>query len=189
MNRDEKLLKKSAPRFASVPAAVPAAITLLALGGAAVGAPVYRLIVKRLALKQFERLSRGDVTPIVASMTPDVHHYFPGNHTLGGERTSKEAVERWFGRLTRLFPAIRFYVQGVAVSGPPWDTIVALEWTSHAPLPDGASYDNRGAHVIRLHFGKVTSFHAYMDSQRSVAALEHLARHGFDEATAPQIEG
>ncbi|CAA9464249.1 MAG: hypothetical protein AVDCRST_MAG12-115 [uncultured Rubrobacteraceae bacterium] len=32
----------------------------------------------------------------------------------------------------------------------------------------------------------MTSFHAYMDSQRT-AALEHLARHGVEETRAPQI--
>jgi len=53
------------------------------------------------------------------------------------------------------------------------------------PLTGGVSYDNRGAHVIRLRFGRVTSFHAYMDSQRSAAALDRPARHGIAEATAP----
>lgn len=148
---------------------------------------MYQMIVRRIGLTAFESLNRGDTASLLAKMTSDVTHYFPGDHTLGGRRTNKVDVTRWFNRLTTLFPSMHFTVQGVASSGWPWDTMLAIEWTSHAPLPDGSSYDNLGAHVIGLRWGKVVSFHAYMDSQTTAAALQRIAATGVTEATAPQI--
>lgn len=148
---------------------------------------MYRIIVRRIGLKAFQSLNRGETASMLASMSPDVTHYFPGDHTLGGRRTNKADVARWFTRLTTLFPDMQFTVQGVASSGWPWNTMLAIEWTSHAPLPDGSSYDNLGTHVIRLRWGKIVSFHAYMDSQTTAAALLRIAATGVTEATAPQI--
>jgi len=70
----------------------------------------------------------------------------------------------------------------------PWNTMMAVEWTASAPLPDGTPYDNLGTHVIQLRWGKVTRFHAYMDSQLSAAAIDRLALSGVAEAHAPQIQ-
>lgn len=167
----------------------PGSVPLAAGALLALAAPLYRLIVGRLAREQFARLSRGETAAMVAGMTPDVHHYFPGDHALAGERTSRAAVERWFARLTTLIPGIRFDVRRVAVAGWPWDTVAAVEWTSHALLPDGTPYDNRGTHVIRLRWGRATAFSAYLDSQRTAAALDRLAALGVAEASAAPIVG
>lgn len=148
---------------------------------------VYQMIVRRIGLRAFQSLNRGDTARMLDNMTSDVVHYFPGDHTLGGRRTNKADVTRWFARLTTLFPGLHFTVEGVASRGWPWDTMLAVEWTSHGPLPDGSSYDNLGTHVIRLRWGKVVSFHAYMDSQTTAAALLRIAATGVSEATAPQI--
>ena len=44
---------------------------------------MYRLVVERLALMQLGRLSRGKVEPVIGSMSPDVHHYYPGTTPSG----------------------------------------------------------------------------------------------------------
>ena len=56
-------------------------------------------------------------------MADDVHHVFPGDNALGGERHSREAFER----LYRLIPEIEFEVRDMAVRGWPWDTTIAVE--------------------------------------------------------------
>jgi ketosteroid isomerase-like protein len=87
---------------------------------------IYRAIVKRRARGIFANLSRGDWKPTTADIADDVHHVFPGANALGGERHSREAMERWFERLYRLLPEIEFDVRDVAVRGWPWDTAVAI---------------------------------------------------------------
>jgi ketosteroid isomerase-like protein len=50
----------------------------------------------------FDGLSRSDYTLAVGGLADDVHHVFAGDHALGGERHSKDAVRRWFERVFRL---------------------------------------------------------------------------------------
>ncbi|MGY1670864.1 nuclear transport factor 2 family protein [Geodermatophilus sp. SYSU D00710] len=151
---------------------------------------VYHAVVRRRIRRAFALLSTGQVDALVAQMAPDVHHTFPGDHALGGERTDREAVRAWLQRLHRLFPGLRFDVGAMACSGPPWDTVVGVEWTNAGPLRHGSAYANRGAHVLRLRWGRLTSFHAYLhDAEESAATLRRLAAAGIAEAAAPPITG
>ena len=63
---------------------------------------VYRAIVKRKARGLFASLSEGDWPAAVEDVADDVHHIFPGDNSLGGERHSRAAMEAWFERLYRL---------------------------------------------------------------------------------------
>ncbi|WP_375426669.1 nuclear transport factor 2 family protein [uncultured Friedmanniella sp.] len=149
---------------------------------------MYHLIVRRQIRRAFAALSRGDADALLAQMGPDVHHRFPGEHALGGERSTSEDVARWLERLFRLFPGLTFRIDALAVSGPPWDTVIGAEWTNSGTLLDGSGYHNRGAHILRLRWGKLTSFHAYLDDgEESDAALVRLADAGLAEAAAPPI--
>jgi ketosteroid isomerase-like protein len=57
-----------------------------------------------------------------------------------------------------------------------------------ATLADGYWYGNRGAHMIRLRRGRITSFHAYLDDGEHLAeTLRHLAAQGVTEAAAEPI--
>ena len=70
-----------------------------------------------------------------------------------------------------------------------WDTTAIIEWRDIATLANGdTSYFNDGTHVIRLHWGKVVSVHAYLDTAQVVYALRNLAQEGFAEAEAAPIE-
>jgi ketosteroid isomerase-like protein len=150
---------------------------------------IYKAIVKRKARDLFAALSRGDWKAATKDLVDDVHHVFPGDNALGGERRSREAMERWFERLYRLIPEIEFEVREVSVKGWPWNTAIAVEWTDRGRAADGQPYENEGAHWIRLRWGKAVSIHAYLDTEKMTAITERLAAAGIAEATEPPITG
>jgi ketosteroid isomerase-like protein len=148
---------------------------------------VYHAIVRRRAAEAFARLSRGEWQSIVEDLAGEVQHVFPGDHPLGGERHTDEAVLRWFERLGRLFPGHDFEVHRVVSRGWPWSTWVVVEWTAHRRPQAGEPYLNDGAHWIHIQWGKVTYFHAYLDTQRVAAACRDMADRGVEEAAAEPI--
>jgi ketosteroid isomerase-like protein len=146
-----------------------------------------RAIVRRRIVRVFRQLEESDWDAVVAGLAPDVHHVFPGRHPLGGERHDREAARRWFERLGRLYPGHDFRVQRVAVAGPPWRMSVAVQWTATLRPASGEPYENEGAHWLAIRWGRVTAFHAYLDTQRIAAACEAMAREGIAEAAAAPI--
>lgn len=148
---------------------------------------MYRATVKRIALRHFAELSKGNYELLLAGVTPDVHHVSPGDNALGGERHSRESMRRWFERLQRLFPTLRFEIRGVSVSGWPWNTMVAVEWTNRGEATDGEPYVNEGTHVMRLRWGKADYVHAYLDSEKVTRTCDRLAAAGLEEAAASPI--
>jgi ketosteroid isomerase-like protein len=149
---------------------------------------MYRMFVRRKIRQAFAALSRGDAPALLAAMSPDVHHTFPGDHALGGERSTRDDVGSWLGRLFRLLPGLEFDIQTLAVDGWPWNTRIGVEWTNTGTLLDGSAYANTGAHILRVRNGKITAFHAYLhDLGRFTEALSRLSAHGLAEADAPPI--
>jgi len=126
---------------------------------------------------------------VTADLADDFHHVFAGDNALGGERHSKAAFEEWLRRLYRLIPEIEFEVRDVAVSGWPWNSSVAIEWTDRGRAADGTPYVNEGAHWIRLRWGKATDIHGYLDTARVDRLLGGMAAAGIDEAAAKSIMG
>jgi ketosteroid isomerase-like protein len=150
---------------------------------------MYKRIAERRARGIFEALSRGDWQSTLEDVARDVHHTFPGENALGGERHSREAMERWFGRVYRLIPDLNFEVKRVAVKGPPWDLRIAVEWRDWGHAADGVAYDNDGAHWIRIQRGKATYVHAYIDTEKVTELCDRVARAGFEEAAEGPITG
>ena len=148
---------------------------------------MYKAIARRKAQATFDALSRGDWESALKDVAPDVHHVFPGDNAIGGERHSREAMERWFERLYRLIPDLHFDVQRISVKGWPWDMMVAVEWSDHGHASDGVPYENEGAHWIRLRRGKATYIHAYLDTEKVTAICDRLAQAGVAEASAEPI--
>jgi ketosteroid isomerase-like protein len=124
---------------------------------------VYRWFVRRQIHRAFAELSAGNWPALLERMAPDVRHSFAGHSPLGGSRQGIAAVRAWSDRLQELLPGLTFEVHTVAVDGGPFDTRVGVEWTNRADLPGGRTYVNRGAHVIRMSKGRITSFSAYLD--------------------------
>jgi ketosteroid isomerase-like protein len=148
---------------------------------------IYRQIVKHRARSVFAGLGRGDWRAATRNVADDVHHVFPGDGALGGERHSREAFERWFERLYALIPEIELEVHDVAVRGWPWDTAVAVQWSDRGRAADGVPFENAGAHWIRLRWGKATQVRAYLDTERLNAIVDRLAAAGNEEAARPPI--
>ena len=148
---------------------------------------MYKSIARRRVHRTFAALGRGDWQEGIAGVAEDVHHVFPGDHALGGERHSREAFGRWLERLYRLIPELRFEVHAVAVRGWPWDMRVAVQWTDFGRTADGEPYRNDGAHWIRLKNGKATEIQAYLDTQSLARSCERMAAAGIEEAGAAPI--
>jgi ketosteroid isomerase-like protein len=66
---------------------------------------------------------------------------------------------------------------------------VAVQWTARLRPAAGEAYENDGTHWLLIRRGKVTAFHAYLDTQLIAAACEEMARRGIDEAAAEPILG
>jgi ketosteroid isomerase-like protein len=148
---------------------------------------MYKRIAAGRARKVFADLTAGDDAGVMKDMADDVHHIFPGDNALGGERHSSDAFRRWLERLRRLFPELGFEVQRVAVKGPPWDMWIAVQWTDTGSAADGVPYQNRGAHWIRIRRGRAVRVEAYLDTDRVTASCERMANGGIEEAAASPI--
>jgi ketosteroid isomerase-like protein len=147
---------------------------------------MYHLIVRRRATQMFGLLAH-EWPKTIEGLSGDVHHVFPGEHPLSGERHSRAAVVRWFERLEHLFPGHTFRVERVVSRGWPWNTWVALQWSAELRPRVGESYVNHGAHWIQIRWGKVRGLYAYLDSQRVAEACEVMALAGVSEAADPPI--
>jgi ketosteroid isomerase-like protein len=150
---------------------------------------VYHQLVRRIARRQFGRINRHDIDGLVEPWTDQTANTMIGRHALSGTRHSIESGRRWFERLFRLFPDLRFEVKEVMAAGWPWSTTtVAVEWVERATTPTGEPYENKGVHVIRIEKGKVVSTTIYLDTQKLAATLDRMAEQGVEEAAAAPIE-
>ncbi len=127
---------------------------------------MYHLMVRRFARRTFERLTAGDWQPILDGLAPNVHHVYAGQNAVGGTRTSRDDVRRWFERVYRLFPSFHEEVREILVRGWPWDTVAAVQWvaTTHSSILD-ETLKMHGVHVVRLRWGRVTELQAYPDTE------------------------
>jgi ketosteroid isomerase-like protein len=148
---------------------------------------MYKAIARRRTRAVFAALSRNDLDAVVRDVADDVHHVFPGENALGGERHDRDAFRRWFEREQRLFGDVQYTVERISVKGPPWDMWVAVAWTNRGRAADGEPYSNRGSHWIRLHRGKGTEIHGYLDTEKVTAACQRMAAAGIEEAAAAPI--
>ena len=148
---------------------------------------MYHAIVKRIARRNFLRVSNKEFDALLADCAPDIHHRFGGSHALGGERHDREALRQWFNRLGRLGRHLTLSVDDVWVKGLPHDTTIIVRWSATDTLPDGATYLNRGVHIVKMRWGKVVDIDAHADSQAVAEGLDRQAALGVTEAKAPQI--
>lgn len=148
---------------------------------------MYHSIIRRKLLLVFDELNKGNYQAILDGMAPEFEHYFSGQHALGGHRRSLDAYRRWFERLARIFPRLKFDIRNIAVSGGPWNTLAAVEWVDAIGTEDGGWHQNSGVHIIRLRWGKVTEIRIYCDTQKVAELCEIQARCGLQEALAKPL--
>ncbi len=148
---------------------------------------MYHSIVKKIALKNFERVNRKEYAAVLAGCAPRIRHRFGGDHSLGGVRHDRDALGRWFERLGRVMPTLHLSPEDIWVKGWPSNTVVILRWEAAATLANGSPYRNRGVHVIRMRWGKVVDIDAHEDAQVVAASLQIQADNGIPEAVAKPI--
>lgn len=150
---------------------------------------MYHAIVKRKLLAAFSELNAGRYEGIPAQFATAHCHRMVGAHALGGERRDLAATARWYGRLQRLLPGLRFEVDGVWVSGWPWRTRAVVAWRDRFLLPGGAEGSNVGMHEFELRWGRVSALTVHCDTARLAGYLAEVAAAGQPEALAEPIMG
>jgi ketosteroid isomerase-like protein len=148
---------------------------------------MYHAIVRRRIQALFTAVNNGNAEPVLASFAPRFEHAFLGEHALGGARHTLQAARRWYERLYRLLPDIHFDLRHVAVSGPPWNTMVVVDWDEANSGTDGVRTTNRGIHVAHLRWGRVTRLIICPDTIGLKATLDRLDAAGNREALAAPI--
>ena len=149
---------------------------------------MYHAFVRRRVEALFAAVSRGDAGPVLEGLAPRFEHYFLGDHALGGARVSLDATRCWYERLYRLLPDIAFDLRAVRISGPPWNTLIAVDWIETNSAGGVRTY-TPGAHLVRLVWGKMTYIGIYPDTTGLIATLQRLSQSGVAEAMAARIEG
>ena len=148
---------------------------------------MYHAIVARKTRAIFAAINRGDPGPMLDALSSRFRYRFEGATCLGGERTTREAMERWWARLYRLFPETKFEVRDVLVSGWPWSTRIATYLAFRANLPTIGPYENVVVQMVRMRWGRIDEIHTLEDSLRCWRTLQVLAEQGNTEANAAPI--
>jgi ketosteroid isomerase-like protein len=148
---------------------------------------MYHAIVRGRVRALFNAVNRGDAEPVLRLFARRFEHSFVGDHALGGMRTTLPATRRWYERLYRLLPDIRFELRRIQVSGGPWNTLVLVEWDETNSGTDGVRTYNSGIHVLHLRWGRATKLVICPDTTGLKATLDRLAAAGTVEARANPI--
>lgn len=148
---------------------------------------MYKRIVRGKVRAVFERINAGDYTTMVDGLAPSFEYRFHGEHALGGRRTTRESMIRWWQRVLDLLPGARFDIQDVLVNGGPWQTRIAVRASIAGDLPGGVRYENTVFQFMTLAWGKVISVETVEDLQVLERALAAVAENGKPEALAAPI--
>ncbi len=149
---------------------------------------MYHAVVAQRLRKTLAHLSTGDVAYVTGQFAEPVVHEFAGDHALGGRRESIGAVQAWYSRLHRIFPDLRFEIDGIHVSGWPWKTTAVVEWRDHFETPKGPD-GNCGVFVLTIRWGRVHRLSVHTDTARIKGYFEEFAATGLSEALAAPITG
>jgi ketosteroid isomerase-like protein len=147
---------------------------------------MYQAIVRKRIRALFDAINRGDAEPVLRAFASEFEHSFLGETALGGSRRTLAATRRWYERLYRLLPDIRFELRRISVSGGPWNTLVLVEW-DETNSAGGVVTANRGVHVLQLRWGRATRLVICPDTVGLKATLERLFLAGLKEARAAPI--
>jgi ketosteroid isomerase-like protein len=141
---------------------------------------LYTTAVRFLLRRNIDRYRNGDPGPLLKTFADDVHFVFPGESSWRVDVRGKDAAESWQRRF--LATGLQFEPQTVSVSGPPWNTAIALKFSDHLDAPNGERvYNNEGVIFGKARWGKVVSYTVYEDTQKLPGLDEYL---GESEATA-----
>jgi ketosteroid isomerase-like protein len=149
---------------------------------------MYHAIVKRIIRSGYSQISRADFDSLLKVFDPHIHFTFSGQHAMTGDFHNRETVRQWFERVHRFFPHLQIEAQHIVVSGMPWNTWAAVQFTVRDTLPDGTPYLNHGTQFMRIVWGKVVEDHLIEDTQILVKTLRCLSDQGLKEASSPALQ-
>lgn len=148
---------------------------------------VYHRLIERKIRALLDAVNSGDIEPVIAGFSRKFEHAYLGEHAIGGARHTVEATRRWYERLFRLLPDIRFTVEKITVRGMPWSTIAIVEWRESNFGADGVETSARGVHIASIRWGKITRLLILSETHLLMKTLERLSANGFPEADAKPI--
>ncbi|MFT4232897.1 MAG: nuclear transport factor 2 family protein [Leucobacter sp.] len=148
---------------------------------------MYKRIVRAKVRSVFERINAGDYMTMVDGLASAFEYRFHGDHALGGRRTTRESMVRWWERTLDLLPGARFKLRDILVNGGPWRTRIAVRASISGDLPGDARYENTVFQFMTLVWGKVVSVETLEDLQVLDRALATVAEAGKPEALAAPI--
>ncbi len=149
---------------------------------------MYASIVSQNIHASWQELNKHNCAPVLQQMAPKFRYVFLGQHALSGERHTTATLERFFQRIFRVFPNVRFEVSEVLVKGMPWNTTAVALVNATASLANGETYRNEISQTIRLRWGKIVEIRTLEDTQKLVAALAKRLEAGVTEAGAAPIQ-
>ena len=140
---------------------------------------VYAAIVRRLVRRSIDRLNTGDPGGLLAMASTDVVLRFPGDNSWA--RMFRPVVKSRLPHDThrglaecRAFAdafveqRIRFVIEDILVTGPPWRTRVAIRLHDYAAADDDTdAYTNRAVAFLELRWGRLVVWEDYEDTERS----------------------
>lgn len=150
---------------------------------------MYNAIVRAKVRATFDRINAGDYMTMIDSLAPGFEYHFHGEHALGGHRSTKESMIRWWERVFRVLPGAQFTIHDILVNGPPWRTRIAVRARIAGDLPGGERYENTVFQFMTLTWGRVARVETIEDLQVLERALQAVAATGEQEATAQPIVG
>jgi ketosteroid isomerase-like protein len=148
---------------------------------------MYHAVVRRRLKQLFDAVNHGDAEPVLRQFAGRFEHSFLGDTALGGSRRTLATTRRWYERLYRLLPDIRFDLGKIAVSGGAWNTIAVIAWEETNSGTDNVRSSNRGIHVVHLRWGRATRLIICPDTAGLKGTLDRLYAAGNLEALAAPI--
>jgi ketosteroid isomerase-like protein len=148
---------------------------------------IYARIIEAKVRSVFDQINAGNSMDMVDGLADPFTYHFHGEHALGGRRTSREAMIRWWQRVGDVLPGAQFTIHEVIVRGGPWHTRIAVRSGIQGPLPGGEVYSNTVFQFMTLKWGKVTDVETIEDLQVLTHALDVVAASGKPAAAAAPI--
>ncbi|WP_420112441.1 nuclear transport factor 2 family protein [Pseudactinotalea sp.] len=148
---------------------------------------MYKWIVRTQVRAVFDRINAGDPMAMVDGLAPSFEYRFHGDHALGGRRTTRESMIRWWNRVFSLLPGARFEIRDILVNGGPWRTRIAVRATVSGDLPGGVRYENTVFQFMTLAWGRLVAVETLEDLQVLERALAAVADAGHPAALAAPL--
>lgn len=134
---------------------------------------MYRWIVDCRVRRSFRQLNERNLSPAVQAFAPGSVLEFPGNHDLSGDYRGPEGAERFFLRLFERFPDLRFHIDDVVVSGPPWNMRICTRYHDET---SSSTQTFHGIQYAKVRWGRMTLDRIYNDTQAVATYLAGRAQ-------------